>query len=552
MKNIVFALAGIALCVGAAGRLGAADECAAADGLATFRVDACSPGQVLPNTQKMLTLWELGRNSFVKSRRNTEWDVLEFAEFVEIMGATGGSDNRDCLRNPSDRAVLDDYDFSRLVAGCRSIVGLGLKPYLKLGNVPSKYSADRDQGDFNMNVRPPADYAAYGRYMTACAKALLDAFGREELLKWRFAVLTEFENAGWFKDTSGDPGKTFQEYCRLYETTAEAFTRTISPYLAIGAHAMAVTEGLWDERLFIKYAAEHGLPLKFITASFYDARPGQFTSGMDMPRTIDHLRDAAVAAGLTNLWYGVDEGRLLWGMPRKGPGPNDLGIRIVGDTWQAAYDARIVKQLFDSGADYFASWGYLSGPDIFFEGLPSVSFHVARESAKFGGMRRVPVASEGKPRDGAEIGAVAAVSADGGTVRVMAYVFKNDLGASGSVPLRLEIRPPSAWKGRIVRVVRKVVDDDSNWFDEWRKIRRERGIGDERFHWSPDDPATLHVQCGLRDEKDREMFAKEIEPQLRCRARLKPVAENASAGPDGNISISLSLSVNTVVFFELQ
>ena len=45
-----------------------------------------------------------------------------------------------------------------------------------------------------MNIRLPDDYAAYGRYMAACAKALLDAFGHEELLKWHFAVLTELVN----------------------------------------------------------------------------------------------------------------------------------------------------------------------------------------------------------------------------------------------------------------------------------------------------------------------------------------------------------------------
>ena len=51
------------------------------------------------------------------------------------------------------------------------------------------------------------------------------------------------------------------------------------------------------------------------------------------------------------------------------------------DDRQAAYDARVVKQLYDSGAEYFASWGYMSGPNTFFEGLPSVSFHVARHAA---------------------------------------------------------------------------------------------------------------------------------------------------------------------------
>ena len=202
-----------------------------------FTIDATRPGRALPNVQQTLVVWHLDRNSFGPAKRNREHDVLEFAEYVEVMGATGGNPQRDCLRNPADRSVLDDYDFSRLVNGCRGIVSMGLKPYLKLGNVPQKFSTDNNPGSFHMNIRPPDDYAAYGRYMTACAKALLDAFGREELLKWRFAVLTEFENGGWFKDASGDAEKTFHAYCRLYETTVDAFTRTISPDLTFGVQS---------------------------------------------------------------------------------------------------------------------------------------------------------------------------------------------------------------------------------------------------------------------------------------------------------------------------
>ena len=353
----------------------------------TVSVDGTHPGRALPNVQQMLTLWHLEKGAYAHTARNAEWDVTEFAEYVEIMGATGGNPARDCFRNPADRSTLDDYDFSRLVSGCRNIVRLGLKPYLKLGNVPGKFTADYNGGAFSMNIRPPVDFSAYGRYMTACAKALLEAFGRDELLKWRFAVLTEYENADWFKVASGDAEETFRAYCRLYETTVAAFTRTISPDITIGVHAMAVTEGLWDERRFIRYAAERKLPLKFVTASFYDYRPGQFTRGMNLPRTIAHLRDAAVSAGLTNLFYGVDEGRILSSAKGADKGGAQLPLRIVGDTFQAAYDARIAKQIFDSGAEYFASWGYLSGPDTFFEGLPSVSFHVARESARFKGMK---------------------------------------------------------------------------------------------------------------------------------------------------------------------
>ena len=513
-------------------------------------VEGTRPGRTLPNVQQTLTLWHLAQGAYTNTTRNAEWDVTEFAEYVEIMGATGGNPVRDCLRNPGDRTALDDYDFSRLVSGCRNIVRFGLKPYLKLGNVPGKFTADYNGGHFAMNIRPPTDESAYVRYMTACAKALLDAFGREELLKWRFAVLTEYENAGWFKAASGNAEETFRAYCRLYEMTAAAFTGTISPDITIGAHAMAVTEGLWDERRFIRYAAEHGLPLKFVTASYYDARPGRFTSGMTLPRTIAHLRDAAVSAGLTNLFYGVDEGRILDGNA-KGSAGRQLALRIVGDTFQAAYDARTVKQIFDSGAEYFASWGYLSGPDTFFEGLPSVSFHVARESARFKGMRRLPVAVSGSVRKEVEVDAVAALSPDGGTLRIMVYAFRNEQFAKGVTPFRIAVKLPAGWAGREIAITRKLVDDDANWFDEWRAERAKRKIGDDRFGWSPDDPAPMKEVIGLKSQADRELFQKEIEPKLRACARLGSRTERVRA-PGGELSVDCVLPDNAVLFIELH
>ena len=118
----------------------------------TVSVDGTHPGRTLPNVQQMLTLWHLEKGAYAHAARNAEWDVTEFAEYMENMGATGGNDRRDCFKDPANRAVLDDYDFSRLVAGCRNIVRLGLKPYLKLGNVPRKFSSNIDSGDFGMNM----------------------------------------------------------------------------------------------------------------------------------------------------------------------------------------------------------------------------------------------------------------------------------------------------------------------------------------------------------------------------------------------------------------
>ena len=533
---------------------GAATSQPCKNGAVLLAVDATAPGRVLPNVSKMLALWDLDGETFRDVARYREHDVLEFAEYVEIFGATGGNDVRDCLKNPRDRTVLDDYDFSRLVAGCRNIVHLGLKPYLKLGNVPNKFTTHNNPGAFGMNIRPPTDYAVYGRYMEACANALLDAFGREELLKWRFAVLTEFGNEQWFKDASGDKEKSFRAYCRLYETTLDAFRKVISPDVIFGAHATAAkARVVWDERKFIRYAGERKLPLKFISVSFYDDCPGRFTRNWDFPGRIKHVRDAAMAAGYTNLWYGVDEGRIMYGTSRGHRGNRELPHRVVGDTWQAAYDARMVKQMFDHDVDYFASWGYLSGPYGFFEGLPTVSFHVAREAAKFRGMRRLSVSATKRDVPGVEVDAVAAASDDGRVVRVMAYAFKNDLHAAGKVPLGVSVKLPPAWKEREVRVVRTTVDDDANWFDDWRRIREERGIGDERFGWSPDGSTpTAFKFNGLRSPKDCEMFRREIEPQLRDCAKLKPIVERMKVNAEGLAALTAEIPVNSVVSFELS
>ena len=516
----------------------------------TFTVDAAQTGAELPNTSQMMILWAAPKPVDPALLADPEWDVRDFAEWVEIMGATGGNRLRDCYREPQNRAVKDDYDFTKLVEGCKAILAQGMKPYVKLGNVPMKLSSNITNGDFEMNVRPPDDYGEYSRYMEACAQALLAAFGKDELLKWRFAVLTEYENGGWFLDASGNAERTFHAYCLLYEKTVEVFSRVVSPDLAFGAHAMAVTEGLWDERRFFAFVAVRKLPLKFVTASFYDMKPGQFTHGLTLPKTILHLRQAAEKAGLKDLFYGVDEGRILEGVDG-GKGSRNLPLRIVGDTYQAAYDARVVHQLFDAGADYFAAWGYLSGPNTWYEGLPSVSFHVAKEAAKFKGMRRLAVVAKGGERQDLELEAVAALDKSGRKMQIMAYSFTNSLHAAGTVRMRFDVKLPESWRGKSVTVRRRLVDDSANWFPAWRKDRKEFGLGNDRFNWSPDDPSVA-TGVGLADAKDRAHFRDVLMPRYREMARLKPKSRTFVAEEGTNFVHDCKVQVNSAVFLEFE
>ena len=176
---------------------------------------------------------------------------------------------------------------------------------------------------------------------------------------------------------------------------------------------------------------------------------------------------------------------------------------------------------------------------------------MARESARFKGMRRLPVSKAGCAAPGVEADAVAALSPDGSTMRIMAYAFTNDLFATGTTRIGISVVPPPAWKGRTGRVTRCVVDDDANWFDEWRAERKRLNIGDERFSWSPDDPSPASSP-GLSSAKDRAFFRKEIEPRLRPYAQLKHVTAPLLTAADGSISLSSELPANAVLFVELK
>lgn len=521
----------------------------------TFEIDASEAGEPLGNISSNLTVWSIEGNPFAQPEVPEENNIFAFVEYVELMQCTGGSPQRDLLADPLDRSVTDDYDFSRLITNCRGILSLGAKPYLKLGSVPVKYSrAASTDTEFGTNVYPPDDWDVYYEYMAACARALVEAFGKEELLTWRFAVMTEFENEAWFKAESGDPEESFGAYCKLYDYTVQALIDEIGEEVFVGAHAMAVTEGLWDERDFIRHCAqgtnyktgETGSRLNLITASFYDNEPGKFTKGFTPAETIAHLRKAAEKYGFNDLVYGFDEGRILCGKTA-GKDSDSLSARITGYTYQAAYDARMAKILFDNDIAYFSAWSYLS--DGMMSGIPTVSYYVAKFASMFKGSG--PVATEKvkrglQPRT--EVEAFTAFDSESSTLRIMAYNFKNKIDYRKTADLKFRIGVPQ-FDGKEVRVTAYVIDDDCNYFDEWVEDREKYGIDNSCFAWSPDDP-TIGSPITLADERAREIYFNELHAKYEECAKLEPAVTTAAV-KDGTLELNITLNPNAVVFYEI-
>ena len=518
-----------------------------------FTVDATQTGNVLANPASNVNIWSIDGNPFVNAKVNEENNIFEFVNYVQFMQCTGGNAERDLFVDPHDRTVLDDYDFSTLINNCRGVINLGAKPFLKLGSVPLKYSAKANtEAEFSTNIYPPDDYNVYYNYIAAIAQALVDEFGKEEVISWRFGVMTEYENASWFMANSETPEDSAVEYCKLYDYTVAALIDVIGEDVFVGAHSMTVTEGLWDEAYFINHCASGknyktggtGSRICYLSASFYDSTPGRFTGGKTLPETIAYLRDTAKKAGLENLIFGIDEGRILCGNSR-GAIDDQLLTRTCGYTYQAAYDARLYAQMFENDINYFSSWSYLSNGLL--EGNPTVSYHVAKNAAKFGGMNMVETEKTGTGyMYKTEVNAVSAF--DGETIRVMAYNFKNDVEYDKKADLSFKVNAPQ-FAGKTVKVTAYVVDDDCNYFDEWIEDRQTYGIGDDCFGWSPDDPQ-IDNPTTLSDPAAREIYRTELYDKYTGCSKLVPAEETLTA-ENGEINLAITLDPNAVVFYEI-
>ncbi len=519
---------------------------------AEITVNIDDKGDVAPNVVDNINYWDMG-TTFFEPVANSENNVFEFVKYIQLMQCTGGTADRDLFVDPYDTTTMTDYKFDKLIKNCKGILELGAKPHLKLGGVPLKFTTGAEMGGFDMNVYPPDDYNVYYDYIKAIAEALVAEFGAQEVRTWRFGCMTEYENEAWFKAKSGAPAESAEAYCKLYDYTVQALIDVLGDDIFVGAHSMTVTEGLWDEEIFIRHVAQgtnyanggKGTKISFLSASFYDSNPGKFTEGYTLPETIEYLKKTAGKYGLTDLIYGIDEGRILSGST-SGKDSDELLSRITGYTYQAAYDARLFTQAINSGADYFSSWNFLTDGNL--NGYPTVSYHVASNIAKFEGMKILSCKQrELKTGIKVDIGNLVAIDEETGTLRAMVYNFKNDLKFNKKADVTLTI--PSL-EGKQYKVTQYLINDDCNFFDEWVEDRKTYGITDDCFAWSPDDP-TLDNTVTLSDEKAREIYMNELrEKYIEC-AKLTP-AETVVETVDGQINLNIMLDANNVVFFEIE
>ncbi len=506
-----------------------------------IRVNPEKKIRTLNNKVSTICIWDyresfLGRGEDGQVKRDNP-----FIERVQFMTATGGNEGRDLFRDPLDRTVMDDYDFTQLLTACENALRLGAKPFLKTGSIPLKFSADPVIARFEVNSHPPERMDDYYNYIYALCEALKEKFGIEEVRTWRWGCFTEFENKEWFK-ASEDPATAGKIFCEIYDNTVAAITDSLGDDVIVGAHAMMMREivklNVFEPEEFIRHCAQDRnarngkrVKLDYMGFSFYDATPASICT-MTLAQIANLIRRKAKKYGLENLPLTCEEGRVNSGLDGK-----ELSPRTVGYRYQAAMDADLLWQMVNFNVDYFAAWSYRSGGLM--GGIKSLGSHMAENYYRMVGMTQVesdPDADEKSilrmTSTDFRVHSIAATDGKGKTL-VMVYNYKPGRPFFND-PVTVRLTLPTKKRDGEGTAECRFIDDEANFFPHWEKDRNARGL-ETKGRWSEDSP---EVMTEGFDPAPYEKYS-HLVPKIR-----KTTVQS------GEESIELSMVGNSAVFVE--
>lgn len=188
------------------------------------------------------------------------------------------------------------------------ITGLGMKPFIELGFMPSAL-ASGPQTIFwwRGNVTPPKDYAKWEAFVAAFTRHVTERYGAEEVRSWYFEVWNEPNLDGfWMGNPAKLPAQEWAtlaraEYYKLYAASARA-VKSVDPTYRVGGPATA-GEAWIDETL--AHCAEQKVPLDFVTTHTYATMSGYLDETGNAGTVFSPDRNA-VTGGVRNVRAKID------------------------------------------------------------------------------------------------------------------------------------------------------------------------------------------------------------------------------------------------------
>jgi hypothetical protein len=472
-------------------------------------------------------------------------------------GYPGTNFDRDLFKEPQNRNVLNDYDFSTLITACHNIVNQGLKPHIRLGNVPVKYSSSPAVGAFGTNVRPPDDYNVYYNYIKAIADAMKNEFGINEVKSWVWGMTAEIENRDWFCANDETSISTKIEFFKMYDYTVAALQDSLgASNVKVGVHSMIQVDGLWDRLEFIDHCAFGtnyktgltGTQLNYIDFSYYEAQAGNsgelenISGALGLCQSVDKLRDRAIQDGLTNLEYGIGEAGI----------GSDLDWRFIvnnnmGNSYEGSFDALIFKKLNDLSIKSWSRWAL--NTEVLWEGVPGVSSHVNYLAYKMLGENRVDAYKSGTPAESNDIvDSIAGFNSSANTIHVMAFNHNPSFTATGSEDAAINIKNIQPVTGNTVTVKKWMIDDaNGNFWPTWWADRASHGVSDVTVNNY--SPLSLTVPSTMTVLADKDYWYSRV-PTYQNLAALS-YTTTTPALSNNTLTLTSTIAQHGVVFYEI-
>lgn len=412
-----------------------------------------------------------------------------FIKTIEFFTATGGCYEgfpkcpwtRDLLVDPKD--PTKGYNFSPLLEALKFVVKAELQPYIVTGNVPISFSENPTVGAFSVNTQPPVNYTQYKEYISSLVKSAVDIFGLAEVQKWKWGVLTEYNNPDWFINSPED-------YLKLYDFTECAITEILGKNIIIGAHACTQCESSgWDPMELVKHAKNGvnfctgniGSRISFLSNSFYESNPGN-PGDLSWFAPVEQFWKS-IQDYFPGISFGIDEGRILFG--------NDnlsLLTRAVGSSYQGSFDAFLFWKMVNFGMNYYARWGITTngGEGVFSwkNDADPVATQVAQLCNLMSGEKLLKIEVQPGFSNSSFISAVASVNLESNMVHILAFRHPFKPTDSDKDTLNFQI---CGIPGNPTNAVTWIVDDEnSNFWPFWEEDKRRYNLSSYLSGWSPE------------------------------------------------------------------
>jgi xylan 1,4-beta-xylosidase len=177
-----------------------------------------------------------------------------------------------------DRHGKAVYNFSYVDQIYDGLLENGVRPFVEISFMPRKLAARQAVHSFKYHpiVAPPRDYAKWDALISSFAAHLIERYGIDEVAQWYFEVWNEPNLDFW----AGRPAQA--SYWTLYDHTARAL-KGVNAALRVGGPSTA--QAAWVGA-FIRHAADHHVPLDFVSTHVYanDTSKDVFGTHENIPR----------------------------------------------------------------------------------------------------------------------------------------------------------------------------------------------------------------------------------------------------------------------------